>query len=77
MCRSSLNHDGHSNRGIQGAEASRLACLAYDQTTRITLDVADSAVQVFGGHGYIRDYLPELHLRNLAGLASFETLALV
>ena len=44
---------------------------------RIGLRVADGAVQVFGGHGYIRDYLPELHLRNLAGLSSFETLALV
>jgi len=61
----------------RGVEASRLAYLAYDQTTRITLQVADGAVQVFGGHGYIRDYLPELHLRNLAGLASFETLALI
>jgi alkylation response protein AidB-like acyl-CoA dehydrogenase len=61
----------------KGRDATRLARLAYDQTTRISLVVADGAVQVFGGHGYIRDYLPELHLRNLAGLASFETLALV
>ena len=61
----------------RGEDASRLVRLAYDQTTRITLQVADGAVQVFGGHGYIRDYLPELHLRNLAGLASFETLALI
>ncbi len=61
----------------RGAESGRLARLAYDQTTRIALRVADGAVQVFGGHGYVRDYLPELHLRNLAGLASFETLALV
>ena len=60
----------------KGRDATRLARLAYDQTTRISLIVADGAVQVFGGHGYIRDYLPELHLRNLAGLASFETLAL-
>jgi len=61
----------------KGRDATRLTRLAYDQTTRISLIVADGAVQVFGGHGYIRDYLPELHLRNLAGLASFETLALV
>jgi hypothetical protein len=61
----------------RGEDAARLARLAYDQTTRIALTVADGAVQVFGGHGYIRDYLPELHLRNLAGMASFETLALV
>jgi alkylation response protein AidB-like acyl-CoA dehydrogenase len=61
----------------RGEDAMRLARLAYDQTTRIALQVADGAVQVFGGHGYIRDYLPELHLRNVAGFASFETLALV
>ena len=61
----------------ESVDVSRLARLAYDQTTRITLTVADGAVQVFGGHGYIRDYLPELHLRNLAGMASFETLALI
>jgi alkylation response protein AidB-like acyl-CoA dehydrogenase len=44
---------------------------------RIALDVADGAVQVLGGHGYIRDYLPELHLRNARGFASFEALALI
>jgi alkylation response protein AidB-like acyl-CoA dehydrogenase len=61
----------------RGDDATRLTRLAHDQTTRITLTVADGAVQVFGGYGYIRDYLPELHLRNLAGLSSFETLALL
>jgi alkylation response protein AidB-like acyl-CoA dehydrogenase len=61
----------------KGEDAARLTRLAYDQTTRISLVVADGAVQVFGGHGYIRDYLPELHLRNLTGLSSFETLALL
>jgi alkylation response protein AidB-like acyl-CoA dehydrogenase len=60
-----------------GEDAARRVRLAQDQTARITLTVADSAVQIFGGHGYIRDYLPEMHLRNLAGLASFEGLALV
>ena len=61
----------------RGEDASRLARLAWDQVTRIALQVADGAVQVFGGHGYIRDYLPELHLRNVAGFSSFEALALV
>ena len=61
----------------RGQDATRHTRLASDQTARIVLEIADGAVQVFGGHGYIRDYLPELHLRNLAGLASYETLALV
>ena len=61
----------------RGEDAARLARLASDQTARIALQVADGAVQVFGGHGYIRDYLPELHLRNVAGLTSFEALTLI
>jgi alkylation response protein AidB-like acyl-CoA dehydrogenase len=61
----------------RGEDAGRLARLAYDQTKRIALQVADGAVQVFGGHGYIRDYLPEMHLRNARGFACFESLSLV
>jgi alkylation response protein AidB-like acyl-CoA dehydrogenase len=61
----------------RGEDVSRLARLAYDQTQRVALTVTDGAVQVYGGHGYIREYLPELHLRNVAGFSSFETLALV
>ncbi|MFK7898112.1 MAG: acyl-CoA dehydrogenase family protein [Myxococcota bacterium] len=61
----------------RGEDAHRLVRLASDQTARIALQVADGAVQVFGGHGYIRDYLPELHLRNVTGLPSFEALALI
>jgi alkylation response protein AidB-like acyl-CoA dehydrogenase len=61
----------------QRETALREATLALDQVRRIALDVADGAVQVYGGHGYIRDYLPELALRNARGFASFEALALV
>ncbi|MEN8160810.1 MAG: acyl-CoA dehydrogenase family protein, partial [Myxococcota bacterium] len=61
----------------QGHDALREATLAVDQVRRIALDVCDGAVQVLGGHGYIRDYLPELLLRNARGLSSFEALALV
>jgi alkylation response protein AidB-like acyl-CoA dehydrogenase len=61
----------------RGLAALREATLAYEQVRRIALDVADGAVQVFGGHGYTREYLPEMHLRNARGYASFEALALV
>ena len=61
----------------QGADSLREATLAYQQARRVALQVSDGAVQVLGGHGYIRDYLPELHLRNAAGFGSFEALALV
>jgi alkylation response protein AidB-like acyl-CoA dehydrogenase len=61
----------------QGEDATREAALARHQAQRVVLEVADGAVQVFGGHGYIRDYLPELHLRNARGFAVFEALTLV
>lgn len=60
-----------------GEDALREATLAYQQAGRVALQVADGAVQVFGGHGYIRDYLPEMHLRNARGFSSFEALALI
>ncbi len=61
----------------QGQDCTREATLAYNQAKRVALEVTDGAVQVFGGHGYIRDYLPELLLRNASGFASFEALCLV
>jgi acyl-CoA dehydrogenase len=61
----------------QGADAGRAAALARLQATQVSLGVADGAVQVLGGHGYIRDYLPEMHLRNARGFAHWEALALV
>ena len=53
------------------------ATLAYQQVRRVALQVCDGAVQVLGGHGYTREYLPEMHLRNARGYAAFEALALV
>jgi hypothetical protein len=61
----------------RGQPALREAALAQQQASRAALDVADGAVQVLGGHGYIREYLPEMHLRNARGFASFEALSLV
>ena len=61
----------------RGDDGLREATLAFQQARRVALDVADGAVQVFGGHGYIREYLPEMHLRNARGFAAFEALALI
>jgi alkylation response protein AidB-like acyl-CoA dehydrogenase len=58
-------------------DASREAALALQHARRVVMQGADGAVQIFGGHGYTREYLPELLLRNAAGFASFEALALV
>jgi alkylation response protein AidB-like acyl-CoA dehydrogenase len=61
-----------------GQKAGRLASLAYTQARRVALKVSDDAVQIFGGYGFIRDYLPEMYLRNAGGfISSFEALTLV
>ncbi len=61
----------------QGRDATREAVLAHRKAQQVVLDVADGAVQVYGGHGYTREYLPEMHLRNGRGFSSFEALCLV
>ena len=61
----------------QGEDALRESTLAIQQVRRIALDASDGSVQVFGGYGYIRDYLPEMHLRNARGLAVLEATALL
>lgn len=61
----------------QGIEATRQACMAKNYAADMVLKVADNAVQVLGGHGYIRDHPVELWLRNGRGFASFEGLAMV
>ncbi len=61
----------------QGGDATREAAIARHQAQRVVLEVTDGAVQVFGGHGYIREYLPEMHLRNARGFSTFEALTLV
>ncbi len=61
-----------------GLPSDRLAKLAYLQAKRVALKVSDDSVQIFGGHGFIRDYLPEMYLRNAGGFVSnFEALTLI
>ncbi len=60
-----------------GQDATRVARLAFDKSRRAAMQASDGAVQIFGGYGYIRDYLPEMHLRNAAGMATFEGLVLL
>lgn len=60
----------------RGEDATREACLAKNYAANMALQVTDNAVQVLGGHGYIRDHLVELLLRNGRGFAVFEGLAM-
>lgn len=61
----------------RGEPATRECWLAKDYAARAALSIADNALQVLGGHGYIRDHLVELFLRNARGLVTFDGLAIV
>ncbi|HRE46806.1 MAG TPA: acyl-CoA dehydrogenase family protein [Aggregatilineales bacterium] len=50
--------------------------LAKEYADKMALFVTDSAVQVLGGHGYIREHPVERWLRNARGFATFEGLAM-
>jgi acyl-CoA dehydrogenase len=43
----------------------------------MSLMVTDRAVQILGGHGYVRDHPVELWLRNARGFAMFDGMAMV
>jgi len=61
----------------RGEDASQAAYLARILADDMALMVTDRAVQILGGHGYIRDYPVELWLRNARGFAVLEGLAIV
>ncbi len=58
-------------------DATRAASLAKNFADEMALMVTDRAVQILGGHGYIRDYPVEMWLRNARGFAVMEGLAIV
>jgi acyl-CoA dehydrogenase len=60
-----------------GQPATREAVLAKQFAAQSAMTITDNGVQVLGGHGYIRDHLVELLLRNARGFATFEGLAIV
>jgi acyl-CoA dehydrogenase len=60
----------------RGEDATREACLAKNYAAKMALEVTDDAVQVLGGHGYIRDHMVELWLRNGRGFSVFEGVAM-
>jgi len=61
----------------QGQDASREATIMKHHVDRMVLAVADRAVQILGGYGYIREYPVELWLRNARGFTTFDGLAIV
>jgi len=50
----------------RGEDATREACLARNYAASMVLKVTDNAVQVLGGHGYVRDHPVEMWLATAA-----------
>ncbi|MBM4270174.1 MAG: acyl-CoA dehydrogenase [Deltaproteobacteria bacterium] len=61
----------------KGEDATRECFLAKRYCAAQVLKITDNAVQVLGGHGYIRDFPVELWFRNARGFSSFEGMAIV
>jgi alkylation response protein AidB-like acyl-CoA dehydrogenase len=61
----------------RGADSFKESYLARNYVAAAALKVTDNAVQVLGGHGYIREHPVELWLRNARGLSAIEGLATV
>lgn len=58
-------------------DASKQAYLALTGATDMAMMVTDRAVQILGGHGYIREYPVEMWMRNGRGIAAFNGLAMI
>ncbi len=61
----------------RGEDATKECYLAKSYADNMVLTVTDQAVQVLGGHGYIREHPVELWLRNGRGFVTFDGMALV
>lgn len=61
----------------QKEEASKTAYLALTGAMDMAMMVTDRAVQILGGHGYIREYPVEMWMRNGRGIATLSGLTLV
>lgn len=59
------------------AQSARHAYFAVTGAADMAMMVTDRAVQILGGHGYIREYPVELWLRNGRGISTLTGLALV
>lgn len=59
----------------RGVDGSKMAVLAQNYVNRRAIKLADDGLQIFGGHGYIRDLPLEMWLRNARMLTIHSALA--
>jgi len=61
----------------RGEEYAKDAALAKNYAAEKCMKVCDGAVQVMGGHGYVRDNPPELWFRNSRAFSALEGIIMV
>ncbi|MBE9502030.1 MAG: acyl-CoA dehydrogenase family protein [Dehalococcoidia bacterium] len=61
----------------RGKDATKDTSLVKMYADDMAVTVTDRAVQILGGHGYIRDHPVELWLRNGRGFVTFDGMAIV
>jgi acyl-CoA dehydrogenase len=61
----------------RGEDALASSYMAKNYVANSVLKITDNAVQVLGGHGYIREHPVEMWLRNARGLAALDGIATV
>jgi alkylation response protein AidB-like acyl-CoA dehydrogenase len=66
-----------ASRLDKGDDAVKQSYQARNYAAAAALAVADNAVQILGGHGYIREHPVEMWLRNARAFAVIEGLAIV
>jgi alkylation response protein AidB-like acyl-CoA dehydrogenase len=59
------------------SDASKNAYLAMMGASDMVMMVTDRAVQILGGHGYIREHPVEMWMRNGRGFSTFDGLAII
>ena len=64
-----------ASRLERGLDAMREATLAQTYIAREAMKIADNGLQIFGGHGYIREYPVEMWYRNARTVTVLEGLA--
>ncbi|HYB89747.1 MAG TPA: acyl-CoA dehydrogenase family protein [Candidatus Binataceae bacterium] len=66
-----------ASRLDKGEDGLKESYLAKNYVAASALKITDNAVQVLGGHGYIREHPVEMWLRNARGIAALDGLATV
>ena len=64
-----------ASRLENGLDSSKATALARTYVIREAMKVADNGLQVFGGHGFIRDYPVEMWYRNARTVTVLDALA--